>query len=65
MYRLVDVKMFYDQIKSHNFNDISCQIKLSLTDTFYPLNHGNFVIFLRMAMEKFKILMMSIKLKSN
>ncbi|WLD93254.1 enhanced intracellular survival protein Eis [Alkalihalobacillus sp. AL-G] len=44
MYRILDVKVFMESLSSHNFNDKTCRLKLSVRDTFLPKNNQSVTI---------------------
>jgi len=44
MYRVIDVKNFFRDLKSHNFNHANCLLKLAVHDQFLEENNESFCI---------------------
>ncbi|MFQ5434972.1 MAG: enhanced intracellular survival protein Eis [Anaerolineae bacterium] len=44
MYRVIDVAALFTQLAAHNFNGVSCRLKLTVADSFLPENDGSTVI---------------------
>ena len=44
MYRVVDVRRLFGQLKDCDFNGVSLRLKLNLTDSFFPKNAGTTVV---------------------
>lgn len=44
MYRVIDTKMLFNQLSTHNFNNISCNVKLTIKDSFIKDNDGSTII---------------------
>ncbi|MFH2036249.1 MAG: sterol carrier protein domain-containing protein, partial [Candidatus Zixiibacteriota bacterium] len=44
MYRILDIKSFFRQLKKHNFNKQSCHLKLNIGDSFYKGNAGTYTL---------------------
>lgn len=44
MYRVIDVAGLFETLKSHNFNDISYALKITVEDSFVPENSGSVVV---------------------
>ncbi|MCA1029436.1 GNAT family N-acetyltransferase [Bacillus timonensis] len=44
MYRIIDVKQFFNQLKDYSFGNVDCRIKLSITDSFLPENEEPIVL---------------------
>lgn len=41
---LINIPKLFEDLKDHNFNNISCKLKLSIIDSFIPENQGSYVI---------------------
>jgi predicted acetyltransferase len=44
MYRVLDVARLFESLKSHNFNNVSCRLKVDLRDSFFPENAGATIV---------------------
>jgi len=44
MYRVINVREFFARLKEHNFNDITCRLKIDIRDTFVKTNHGQTIV---------------------
>lgn len=44
MYRVINTTKLFQDLKAHNFNNISCKLKLSILDTLIPENQGSYVV---------------------
>ncbi|GAA0725065.1 GNAT family N-acetyltransferase [Clostridium malenominatum] len=44
MYRVINVKKLFQDLKEHNFNNISCKLKLKINDTFMEENNDSYII---------------------
>ncbi|MBZ9686317.1 GNAT family N-acetyltransferase [Clostridium estertheticum] len=44
MYRVINIPKLFEDLKDHNFNNISCKLKLSILDSFIPENGGSYLI---------------------
>lgn len=40
MYRVNDVPLLFQQLENHNFGHVTCNLKLTIRDSFYPKNDG-------------------------
>ncbi|MEG0774001.1 GNAT family N-acetyltransferase [Clostridium sp.] len=45
MYRVINTKALFKDLKQHNFNDVTCRLKLTIKDTFVSENDGSIVIY--------------------
>lgn len=44
MYRVIDARRLFRVLENHNFGDVSCRLKITLDDSFFPQNAGGFVV---------------------
>lgn len=44
MYRVINVKKLFQDLKEHNFNNMSCKLKLKINDTFMEENNDSYII---------------------
>lgn len=44
MYRVLDVRRIFEQLRDHNFAGQTCKLKLTLTDSFFPQNNGSTIV---------------------
>ncbi len=44
MYRVLDVKKLFEILSTHNFNNQSCRIKLTIIDDFFKANDGSIIL---------------------
>jgi len=44
MYRVINTKALFKELKDHNFNNVSCKLKLTIKDSFVEDNHGSIII---------------------
>lgn len=44
MYRVIDNRRLFEELKEHNFNDENIRLKLNIADTFLPDNDGSLVV---------------------
>lgn len=44
MYRVINTKALFKDLKDHNFNNVSCKLKLTIKDSFVEDNHGSIII---------------------
>ncbi len=44
MYRVVDTRGIFGLLREHNFGGQNCRLKLSITDSFVPHNHGSTIV---------------------
>ena len=44
MYRVLDIKELFIRLKEHNFNDVTCRLKITVRDTFVKANDGDTII---------------------
>jgi predicted acetyltransferase len=44
MYRVIDVPRLFNILEDHNFGHVTCQLKISLEEGFFPENAGNYVV---------------------
>lgn len=44
MYRIINTKGIFEELKGHNFNNQTCKLKISVLDNFVEANHGSYVI---------------------
>jgi len=44
MYRVVNTKALFQQLKNHNFNNESCNLKLTIRDSFIKENEGSIIV---------------------
>ena len=44
MYRVINIPKLFEDLKDHNFNNISCKLKLSILDTLIPENQGSYAV---------------------
>lgn len=50
MYRVLDVKRLFESLKTHNFNNQSCKLKLTIIDDFFKPNHGSIIVHFKEGM---------------
>ena len=44
MYRIIDVKRYFEILRNHNFNYQTCRLKIHINDNFFTPNQGSTVI---------------------
>lgn len=44
MYRVIDIKGMFNELKNHNYNNQTCKLKLSIKDSFMEANDRSFYI---------------------
>ena len=44
MYRVIDVPRLFNVLEDHNFGHVTCRLKISLDDSFFPENAGSYVV---------------------
>lgn len=44
MYRVINTKGLFKELKDHNFNDVTCTLKLTIKDNFLSDNNGSLII---------------------
>lgn len=44
MYRVIDLRGIFEQLHGHRFGNQSCQVKITLRDSFYPANAGSLIV---------------------
>jgi predicted acetyltransferase len=44
MYRVIDTKGIFKDLKEHNFNNITCRLKLTIKDSFLKDNEGSIIV---------------------
>lgn len=44
MYRVIDINGMFKTLKSHNFSNIDCKLKITIKDTFLKENDGSYII---------------------
>jgi predicted acetyltransferase len=44
MYRIIDVKRYFEILAQHNFNNQTCRLKFSINDTLFTPNNGSIVV---------------------
>lgn len=44
MYRVINTKGLFKELKDHNFNDVTCTMKLTVKDTFVSDNDGSIIV---------------------
>ena len=44
MYRIINVKKLFEDLKMHNFNGVSCKLRLSVSDSLIEDNNGEFIL---------------------
>jgi predicted acetyltransferase len=44
MYRVIDTKKLFESLADYNFGNQNCKLKLSVRDSFFRENEGNFII---------------------
>lgn len=44
MYRVIDTKRVFEELKNHNFNNQTCRLKISLKDTLISENNSSIII---------------------
>jgi predicted acetyltransferase len=44
MYRVIDVPRLFNVLKDHNFGNVTCRLKITLDDSFFPENEGSYVV---------------------
>lgn len=44
MYRVIDIKLLFNELKNHNFNNQTCKLKLNIKDSFIKENNDNLII---------------------
>ncbi|MFX1252457.1 MAG: enhanced intracellular survival protein Eis [Promethearchaeota archaeon] len=54
MYRVLDTEKFFKQLSDHNFNNQTCKLRLSITDTFLTENHGSVIVHFENGQAKVK-----------
>jgi len=47
MYRVNDVKKLFELLGEHNFNDVTCRLKIKIKDSFVPSNAGDCIVHFR------------------
>jgi predicted acetyltransferase len=47
MYRIIDVNRMFELLGEHNFNEITCNLKISIRDSFLPANAGDYIVQFR------------------
>lgn len=41
MYRIINVKRFFEVLSAYNWNNQTCKLKINIIDSFYESNHGS------------------------
>lgn len=44
MYRVIDTKGIMNELKNHNFNGVSCKLKITIKDSFIKDNDGSIIV---------------------
>jgi predicted acetyltransferase len=44
MYRVIDTKGIFRLLRNHDFNGQNCRLRITLRDTFFPLNAGSLTV---------------------
>jgi predicted acetyltransferase len=44
MYRVINTKALFKDLKMHNFNDVTCRLKLTIKDTFVSDNNESIIV---------------------
>ncbi len=44
MYRVIDVPRLFIALEDHNFGHVTCRLKISLDDSFFPDNDGSYLV---------------------
>lgn len=44
MYRIIDVKRYFEVLKLKNFNNQTCKLKISISDSFFKPNNGSTIV---------------------
>ena len=44
MYRIIDVPRLFTVLDDHNFGQVTCRLKITLDDSFFPENAGSYVV---------------------
>jgi len=44
MYRIIDAPRLFTVLEDHNFGNVTCRLKISLADSFFPENAGSYVL---------------------
>jgi len=44
MYRVINAPRLFTVLENHNFGNVSCRLKITLDDSFFPQNAGGFVV---------------------
>lgn len=45
MYRVIDVLRLFAVLEDHNFGQVTCRLKITLDDSFFPENAGSYVVY--------------------
>ena len=44
MYRVLDVPRLFEVLADHDFNSVSCNLQIDLSDSFFPENAGSTIV---------------------
>ncbi|HEY7126961.1 MAG TPA: GNAT family N-acetyltransferase [Ktedonobacterales bacterium] len=44
MYRVLDTRGIFEQLREHSFGGVNCRVKITLVDSFFPSNAGSLVV---------------------